>query len=317
MNKNTIHLLAALLLGGCANTHYASFATKTSLAVVDVDTAPVEASVAFSRTEGYVGPRLPDGSVYPVVGFINTQGRALQRETQQVFAGGKAALRVLGGNPDTSKDKPTCGKAPPLFLTTGTSVGLRVSFAQDGTVPGVVPSSFNLGYRRKELALVPVDKDCQPSVLATHDSDAGARAAAGEPKLRFGIAQYFATGEAAEALAADPEIQALFKRNAKRAADAVGAFTDRERLQLRSTLDALACASALSDAQFNDVALVNARELGLFPEKGYDMVMQATAGGPRRARYAELLSLRAGADDTRTALMEMHKARVCELAQAK
>lgn len=311
MNVKAIHLLAPLLLSGCANLHYASFVTKTSLAVIDMDSSPVEASVAFSRTEGYLGPRLPDGTVYPVTGFVNAQGAALSRETQQVFAGGKAAVLVLGKDLKSSEDKPSCSKTPPLLLATGTSVGLRVSFTENN----MVPTSFNLGYRRKEQALVPVDKDCQPSVLATHDSDAQTRGAAAEPKIGFGIAQYFATGEAAEALAIDPAIQELFQRNAKRAADAVEAFADRERLQLRATIDALACASALSDALFIDVALVNARELGLFPEKGYDMVMQTPAGAPRRARYAELLALRAGADDARTSLMEIHKARVCTLAQ--
>lgn len=318
-------LLAAALLGGCATADYATFVTKTSLAVLDVDTAPVEASIAFSRTEGYVGPRFPNGKVYPVTGYINAKGSALTRETQQVFAGGAAATLVLQDS--QAKDPapvapvapltpvtacPDGRKNPPLFFATGTSVGVRVGFAEGSALP----NAFNFGYRRKEATLVPVDELCQPSVLAAHDSDGGARKAEGEAKANLGITQYFATGEAADTLARMPEVRNLFQRSAKAALTAVQAFGERERVQLRDTIDAVACASAVDDTQFETVVLVSARELGLFPEKGFDMVMQAAAGGARRMRYAELLQLRAGADDARTTTMQIHRKRVCDLKKS-
>lgn len=312
MNRTWMSLAPVLLLAGCA-THYASFVTKTSLAVLDLDTTPVEASIAFGRTEGYVGPRFDDGTVYPVTGFINASGSALNRETQQVFAGGSAAVLVLRGTPKILANK--CGDGrdrPPLFLATSTSVGLRVGFIENGPLP----NSFNFGYRRKEATLVPVDKDCQPSVLATHDSDGGARRAAGEPKATLAITQYFATGAAADQLAGTPVMQAMFDQGAQAAKDAVVAFNDRERVQLRATIDALGCVATLDDAQFEGVALVNARELGLFPENGYDKVMQAAKGGPRRLRYAELLQLRAGANEARSTAMDIHRQRVCSLPKA-
>jgi len=312
-------LLGAALLGGCATADYATFVTKTSLAVLDVDTAPVEASIAFNRTEGYVGPRFANGKVYPVTGYINAKGSALTRETQQVFAGGAAATLVLqeGQAKDPAPVVPVTPcpdgrKNPPLFFATGTSVGVRVGFAEGSALP----NAFNFGYRRKEATLVPVDELCQPSVLAAHDSDGGARKAEGEAKANLGITQYFATGEAADTLARMPEVRNLFQRSAKAALTAVQAFGERERVQLRDTIDAVACASAVDDTQFETVVLVNARELGLFPEKGFDMVMQAAKGGARRVRYAELLQLRAGADDARTTTMQIHKKRVCDLKKS-
>ncbi len=308
MNRTWMSIAPVLLLCGCAN--YASFATKTSLAVLDVDTTPVEASIAFGRTEGYVGPRFNDGTVYPVIGFINASGSGLLRETQQVFAGGAAALLVQRGTPSSLSGNCENDGRPPLYLATGTSVGLRVGFADNTPLP----TSFSFGYRRKESTLVPVDKTCQPSVLATHDSDAGARQQAGDAKLGLRITQYFATGAAADQLAMKPEIRTMFDHGAQAVQSAVDAFNDRERTQLRGTLDAVACAAVLDDATFERAVLVNARELGLFPESGYATLMQADNGAPRRLLYAQLLQLRAGADVARSAAIEMHRKRVCGLA---
>lgn len=303
--------LVLACLGGCANTHYATFVTKTSLSVVDVDTAPVEASIAFSRTEGYVGPRFDDGTVYPVTGFINATGSALMRETQQVFAGGAAATLVLGGQA-TAASGTACAdnrENPPLFLATGTAVGLRVGFAEGGPLP----NSFHFGYRRKELALVPVSKTCQPSVLATHDSDGGARTEAGQAKAQLGITQYFATGAAADQLAGSKTVKAMFSAGQQAAANAVAAFSDRERSQLQQTVDALECAAAVPDAQF-DAVVNNASELALFPQGGAAMVMGAAAGPARRARYTQQLRLLNGSPGERGAALEIHRKRVCALA---
>lgn len=315
---NILHHAALLLcagaLTGCAGTHYATFVTKTSLAVLDVDTAPVEASIAFSRTEGYIGPRFDDGTVYPVTGFVNARGRALSRETQQVFAGGNAATLVQGGMPPATSGQGCAAgpDRPPLFLATGTSVGLRVGFAEGAPLP----NSFNFGYRRKELALVPVDKHCQPSVLATHDSEGGARTSDADGKLHLGLTQYFATGAAADQLASSQEVRDIFLRGRRAAADAVGAFNERERSQLQLTVDALTCAAAVPDPGFDSVVL-NARELGLFPEGGADMVMKAAAGAPRRASYAQQLRLLNGAPAPRDAALEIHRQRVCALAATR
>lgn len=312
-------LLAPLLLAvtGCAGPNYASFVTKTSLSVLDVDTAPAEASIAYSRTEGYIGPRFEDGSVYPVTGFIGADGGTVGRQARQVFAGGRAALIVLGGTPAAAGTGPCTDKLdrPPLFLATATSMGLRVGFAA-GTA---VPDSFNFGYRRKEATVVPVSKECQPSVLATHDSSAGV--ASGTPgvggRVALGVTQYFTTGAAADVLAADPEVKTLFKREAKAAIANVQAFKEREQQSSRVLLKTLSCASRVPDAKFGDV-LADLSRPGLLETDGVVAEVRDTKGGVegQRLRYLDALRLRVGDDGGFPAALADHEAKVCSLAAA-
>lgn len=323
MNSRLASILAlAACFGGCANTNYAVFVTKTTLSIVDADTTPVEATIAFNRSEGYVGPRFSSGIVYPVTGFLQTSGSGFSRNTRQVFAGGAAAEHVLGSTAPASagvnqKSQPPspCSdgrERPPLFFATGTTLGLRVGFV-DNTA---LPNSFTLGYRRKEAAAIPVADNCFPSVLAAHESDPSAREKAGDPKAGLALAQWFATGNAADTLAQDDDIRNLFKREAAVALTGVAAFNDRERTQLRATADILACAAAVEDDDF-DTVIVSARELNLLPEKGDQIAMAAAKGTKRRAKYAELLGLRAGVDDpTRAAALSLHQKRVCGLRKA-
>lgn len=310
--------LLLALLGGCAGTHYASFVTKTSLAVLDVDSSPAEASIAFSRAEGYIGPRFDDGSVYPVTGFISARGAALTRETRQVFAGGRAAVLVLRDEGKPPEPSP-CGDGldrPPLFLATGTSVGVRLGFAA-GTA---VPNSFNFGYRRKEATLVPVSKTCQPSVLATHDSDGGARGTPGgtDRNAALDVTQYFATGAAADALARDTDVQQIFRREAKASIANVQAFKEREAAQSRSLLKSISCASAVPDAGFAPV-LADLSRPGLLDDPGVIANVRAANGGVagQRQRYVEALRLRMGDGDDFPAALADHEALVCRLAAAR
>lgn len=84
----------SLALAGCASVDtHATFVTKTSLALLDVDSAPSGVSFGYQRTEGYLGPRLKDGSAVPVAGFIRSNGDLLGRSLQQVYATGCAADR--------------------------------------------------------------------------------------------------------------------------------------------------------------------------------------------------------------------------------
>ena len=101
-------LLAAL--AGCATVDNATFVTKTSISVVDADAAPASASIGFDRIEAYVGPRLADGSVYPVVAAVQSTGSGMGRTVQQSFAGGDAALLVIRDSGDKkSPSKPADG----------------------------------------------------------------------------------------------------------------------------------------------------------------------------------------------------------------
>jgi hypothetical protein len=308
--KLILLLAASVMLAGCA-TQNAVFVTKTSLSVVDVDTSPVSATIAYDRTEGYIGPRLEDGKVYPVAGYLHTDGGTMARNTQQVFAGGRAAVLVSGGTPDAQVTTTTCGDNranPPLIFATGTTMGIKVGFA-DGTP---LPNSFTLGYRRKEASVVPVSKDCQPSVLATYDSGLAAKAQPTDAKIKATVAQYFATGAAAEALASDPVVKDLFKTSAKAALDAPGAFTAREGVQTRLALDVITCAGKVPDTNFDRV-VNNAEDLDLVAGQAGVIRAGATIADKRRL-YGEMLSLMLGAKDETTAALQFHKQRVCSLS---
>jgi hypothetical protein len=306
-------VMALLGLAGCA-TKDAVFVTKTSFSVLDVDATPAGISVAHDRVEGYFGPRLDNGHVYPVTGYFYANGSGLGREVQQVFAGGEAATVVLGGTPGTPTLE-SCGDDrdnPPLLLATGTTIGIKLGFAENT----VVPTSFVFGYRRKEVAWVPVSKTCQPSVLASLDSSAKARSKADEAKLEAGVGQYFATGAAAVRLATDDVIRGTFRREAQKAVGNVEAFNNREAAHNQLTLDIVGCASKVPDRNFESV-VTNADELGVLASAGDAAeVRKGVDAKDRLGRYARLLRLRNGDEDPRTAALAIHKTKVCKLAVA-
>jgi hypothetical protein len=298
---------------GCA-TKDAVFVTKTSFSVLDVDATPAGISVAHDRVEGYFGPRFDNGFVYPVTGYFNATGSGLTREVQQVFAGGDAATVVLGANP-APPALSSCGDSrdnPPLLFATGTTIGIKLGFAENT----VVPTSFVFGYRRKEVAWVPVSKSCQPSVLATLDSNATARGQSNDPKLKAGVAQFFATGAAAVQLATDPIIRGTFQREAQKAVGNVAEFNSREAVHNQLTLDILGCASKVPEPRFESV-VSNADELGVLASTSDAAeIRKGVDAKDRLGRYTRLLRLRNGDEEPRTAALTIHKARVCRLVSA-
>jgi hypothetical protein len=306
-------LCATALLGltGCA-TKDAVFVTKTSFSVLDVDATPAGISVAHDRVEGYFGPRLDNGHVYPVTGYFHANGSGLTREVQQVFAGGEAATVVLGATPGTQASG-SCGDGrdnPPLLFATGTTIGIKLGFAENT----VVPTSFVFGFRRKEVAWVPVSQSCQPSVLATLDSSATARGKTDDPRLKAGVGQYFATGAAAVRLATDPIIRGTFQREAQKAVGNVAEFNSREAVHNQLTLDIMSCASKVPDSGFDSV-VSNADELGVLASAtDAAEIRKGVDAKDRLGRYTRLLRLRNGDEDPRTAALTVHKTRVCKLA---
>ena len=302
-----------LCLTGCA-TKDAVFVTKTSFSVLDADATPAGISVAHDRVEGYFGPRFDNGHVYPVTGYFYASGSGLTRDVQQVFAGGEAATVVLGAEPGAPPPA-SCGDGrdrPPLLFATGTTIGIKLGFAENT----ILPTSFVFGFRRKEVAWVPVSKDCQPPVLATLDSSAQARGKAEDPKLKAGVGQYFATGAAAVRLATDPIIRGTFQREAQKAVGNVAEFNSREAVHNQLTLDIVGCASKVPDTSFDSV-VSNADELGVLAATGDAAQIRAGVDAKDRlGRYARLLRLRNGDEDPRTAALTIHKTRVCKLAVA-
>lgn len=307
-------LLLAACLGGCmSTTQYATFVTKTSLSLIDADTTPPGISLAFDRVEGYVGPRFQDGSVYPVAGYLRTKGSGLFRETQQVYAGGRAARLVLSelGEIGAATSCSDGAQEPAMIFATGTTIGIKLGFIE-GTA---LPNSFTLGYRRKEASAIPVSRECQPSVLAYLDSEAAGRQTAGQPKLDFGVAQYFATGDAAEALAARPFVRAHFAAEAEAALGEVAAFNTREQQQMRIALDVLACVADLPDAQLDRV-ITNADELMLFEDGVTQNLRRAVSAAEKRRVYTREMGLMLGDTDERTSALRLHQKKVCSLPRA-
>ena len=340
------------LLAACASpAESVYFITKTSTSVVDADSLPAGISFGYDRVEGYAGPRFSDGSLFPVASSIESKGSGINREVRQAFATGKAALIVTGrlavdGNSSNinSNDKHT-GSTPTglsadtrpaaaekrkvVFFGTATSVGLKVGF--DTSSP--VPTSFTLGYKRKELAVVPVDQHLQttsvlgsftngvgvaavPDAAASAPASASATGAAPTERVRFDVQQYFATGAAAENLAGLSSIQAQFQDKAKAAVGGIEKFRLAEAHQGRLALDALACAQKLTGTRFERL-LANAEALGMFgPLGGVAALRKATGEAAQRQSYVSFMSLLDVDDPLSSERVALHKATVCEWARA-
>lgn len=170
-------VVLALMLGACASPREnAIFVTKTSLSVMDMESMPVSVTVAFDRTEGYVGPRFNDGRVYPVVGYLEATGEGLSRDVKQTYATGCAAKMLTKQQAPSAPDCPpitpsaTQEKQPVMFFATSTTLGLKIALQ----AASVVPESFTFGYKRKEASIIPVDENRQPSVLASLDTTGAA-----------------------------------------------------------------------------------------------------------------------------------------------
>ena len=114
---------------------------------------------------------------------------------------------------------PEAGAVKPFFFATDTTLGLKVAWS--GTT-AQFPDSLKLGFNRKEFAFAPIfkkGKNCtetNPCQIRMPSFLAGVRQSVGLPwtALKFHVdnAQVFATGEAAENLALDPDIQ-TWKKN--------------------------------------------------------------------------------------------------------
>lgn len=230
LNRPALMVLA-LMLGACASPREnAIFVTKTSLSVFDAETVPAGVSVAYDRVEGYAGPRFENGKVFPVVGVIETEGQGIFREIRQMYATGRAAeLLTAGGTVNAGATEPQAlardGAAAPstsppvLFFATSTVLGLKLAFQASN----YAPESLTLGYKRKEASVIPVDQTRHPSVFASLNTSAGVAgtlaSAGGSPgaTAKFQLSQFFATGVAADQLAANRTVSSDLQEKAKKA----------------------------------------------------------------------------------------------------
>jgi len=201
MNRFSVCLIvsACALLSGCASPQdTVVFVTNTSFGI-NVESKPPAASIAYDRTEGYIGPRTANGGIPPVVASLQTSGDVFQPKVRTLYATGDAAVGVVSpAGPPTSNGDLTAGDNKMAFFGTTTTIGLKVGF--DPTAG--TPDSLVFGFKRKELSVIPLGTDGgklhYPSVLASIDTTV-ADGALKDTGLT--IAQYFATGQAANVLA--------------------------------------------------------------------------------------------------------------------
>jgi len=239
-------LAAAMLLAGCANPDRLLFVTSTSVGL-GYDATTLTGHLGFDRQEAYVGPDYPKekGALPPVTAALQSDLDWFSPKIAQFYATGDAALIATGKiathiEVDTAKlteNDPACALNRGCswsaaddrrlsIVATSTHVGLVVT-TKDAAV-----SKLDFGYGRQEVSLLPLGtetvtaggvtthKDYFPSVFAAINVN-GAGESGSQTKAITGLplTQFFATGAAADALAATGPVQNAFTQTAKAAAD--------------------------------------------------------------------------------------------------
>ena len=241
------------------------FVTRTNIGI-DMDAAPAATDIGYSREEFVLSPLFEESQVLPVMTTIGTTGNPLDFTADQSFATGEAALILADAFDDieeyefrdpASVPEPVNSPfvAPPTtlskadywsgrirtkhkeaagrelyFFGTDTNLGLHVEWTG-----GTTPTSINLGYKRKELAFVPlienavfdpvIGADGQPeknadgsvkmqesefvevrlpSLITTASSGAQVK---GSSDTGISVHQSYATGSAATMLARQPALR--------------------------------------------------------------------------------------------------------------
>jgi len=224
--------LLSLLVFSCQNVEDVVFVTKTSLSVADFDTVPPGISIGYDRMEGFIGPVYEDGTIPPVAGSFRSALNAYSTpemiqvfnpKVKQLYATGEAAELIVSTkqyNVDCKSDGKIMftGKKKRMIFGSNTSLGLRISKSNNLSV-------LLLGYRRKEASFIPIvgpgnNSNCSMekngessstkvygSVLASVDNTLKRT----DGNSIFASAQYFATGEAAKRLAAQPYVRKIFR----------------------------------------------------------------------------------------------------------
>lgn len=222
-------VLSGLMLGCSMGKENILFITKTSLGV-DIDSKPPTLDIGYTRKEATLSPKF-EGGVLPQMATFKTNVGFVNTAVGQSFATGNAALlmsKYMGINSkpagrtaeiaiteiqdsnNASWVNGSTANAERYFFGTDTSFALKITF---GLETGGYPDSLSLGYKRKEVAFVPLmetktgsvpAKVGLPSLIATAELDSETSNAA-NANVQF--KQFYATGMAASYLAAQPEIR--------------------------------------------------------------------------------------------------------------
>lgn len=220
--------LAVLLVipAACTKPDTVVFVTNTSIGI-DVGGTPPVAALGYDRIEGYFAPRYDNGAVPPVVASLESGGSVFDPRIRQVYATGSAARLAVDpaatapGAP-ALQQMPLMGGKKVMFFGTTTSLGFKVGFS----AAGGYPDSVTFGYKRMEASIIPVgsrtcptpsadplcpagqEVDTYASVLASIDTTSSMTDL---KDVGLDSRQFFATGIAAEHLAANPLIREAFR----------------------------------------------------------------------------------------------------------
>jgi hypothetical protein len=327
-------LVASIVLQACSTG--AMFVTKTSMSIMDVDSTPPGASIAYDRVEGFIGPLNDDGTLPSVVARIESDGRVLNPRIQQVYATGDAALAITGaqvGMPPAVLRK-SRGLA---FFGTSTSTGVKVDFSDT-----FLPRGFVFGYRRKELSTIPalykdatsghyvyppllamidtaveitpgsatpVDIDKSKVSTAVEPDNGGDGKANGDKKrgtVRLGVCQSFATGDAATKLASDArKRESSLSCGATSAEDLFENYDDSVAFQLQSSASLLSCYSGVKEGDRRRIWEETAR-LGLFSSAD---ATEELAEDQNEKALASIFALETAIDQTASAQVIADKKR--------
>ena len=328
LTSKLLSVLLVLLIATACTQKTAVFTTATTLGV-DFDSTTQTGVIGYDRTEGFFGPRTTDGKALPVVASMNSEVQLIGGDGRQLFAIGQAAINVQ--NNSTQIANATLDGGSPMFVGTNSSYGIRVGLGKTS------PVSFNLGYKRQELAVVQPNEttggQAMPSAVGSLDTTG----TAGGSNANLGISQYIATGDAADVLSATPMVQAVFADAKKSAleqyADNVArqnGYSNRTlvcyvRLEESERLDAWQNASALGLSPPNAAAsLTNAsrrlRDASISFPINFDINRDGTAeSGVTREMllrfgeglYAASIGGDIGSDADRTKMAELHCASTC------
>lgn len=263
MEPRVAAALVAVGLAGCAsNQENVLFVTSTELGV-GFDSTTQAVNVGYDRNEFVTGPAFyTTGAIPNVAGSIRSNLSIFEPTVDQVYATGRAAALVTKQNQQSQQQTVSMtGASRPMIFGTATNAGLKVAFLQGA------PSTLNFAYKRREMSIIPVrgsDKDetgAYGSALASIKLGAAAKTVDG---TKMEIEQFFATGEAAENLASQANIQQGFRSKTQAAFEAAGKA--QAAAAARESSEFVACVAGQNEALTDD----QRRKLGqLFDDSGF------------------------------------------------
>lgn len=228
-------MLALTLALSACGVNEAIFVTTTNIGI-NAETTPPNLSIAYNRSEGFIGPSDADGNMPPVVGRIASNLSVFSPKIDQVYATGDAALdaTIPDGLTDAAKAAFAARQADvskkqinevgdqrrvAAFAVSSTT-GLRLSFSPETIIDSVI-----FGYKRKEASYLPlINKDGKAKYPSTLGALSLAVSIDGQATpftgVEQGMSQFFATGSAARNLAIQPQIRNLIVERAETSVEA-------------------------------------------------------------------------------------------------